>query len=179
MSTRCPIGLPGARLLSVAFADIVGFTRLSEVVPPEDLVQLVERLVELARKTAQPPVRFVKTVGDAVMLICPDPVKLTQTLLNLSDAARRDPQLPDLRIGVASGWAVSRARDWFGSPVNVASRVTAVAEPGVVLVAGSTREAIGSAGNFAWSFAGSTRLKGVGGETQLFHARTGAIPDRQ
>lgn len=169
--------LPGARLLTVAFADMVGFTRLGEGVPPEDLVQLVERLSDLAREIVTPPVRLVKTIGDAVMLICPDPVKLVEAMLDLSEAAECDETLPQLRIGVASGWAVSRARDWFGSPVNVASRVTDVAPPGAVLVAGSGRDAVGDAKGYAWHFVGDPRLKGVRGRTQLFQVRRAANPD--
>lgn len=166
--------LPGARLLAVAFADMVGFTRLGEAVPPEDLVGLVERLGDLARDIVNPPVRLVKAIGDAVMLICPDPAKLLDAMLELSEAANRDKALPELRIGIASGWAVSRARDWFGSPVNVASRVTEVALPGSVLVAGSARDAVGDADRFAWSFVGAPRLKGVRGRTKLFQARRSA-----
>lgn len=163
--------LPGPRLLAVAFADIVGFTRMGEAVPPEDLVWLVEQLADLAREIVSPPVRLVKTIGDALMLISPDPVKLVDAMLNLSEAAGRDDTLPKLRIGIASGWAVSRARDWFGSPVNIASRVTEVAPPGAVLVAGSARDAVGDAQGFAWTLVGAPRLKGVRGPTKLFRAR--------
>lgn len=163
--------LPGPRLLAVAFADMVGFTRLGEGVSPEDLVQLVERLTDLAREVVSPPVHLVKTIGDAVMLICPDPVKLIDAMLELSETAGRDETLPKLRIGIASGWAVSRARDWFGSPVNVASRITHLAPPGTVLVEGSAREAAGDAAGFEWSFAGAPRLKGVRRRTKLFQVQ--------
>jgi adenylate cyclase len=86
----------------------------------------------------------VTTIGDAVMLVSPEPVPLLDALLDLTAAADKE-DLPQLRVGVASGWAVSRAGDWFGSPVNVASRVTSVARPGSVLAAESTRELIGDA----------------------------------
>jgi adenylate cyclase len=76
--------------------------------------------------------------------------------------------LPLLRIGLASGCAVTRAGDWFGSPVNLASRVTGAARPGSVLVAESTRDAVANAGGFDWSSAGTRRLKGVSGEVKLF-----------
>lgn len=170
--------LPGARRLAVAFADMVGFTPLGEAVSPEHLVRLVERLADLAFETANPPVRLVKTLGDAVMLVCPDPVRLVDTMLELADAAERDRTLPELRIGVAWGSAVSRARDWFGSPVNVASRVTGVAQPGTVLVAGSAREVVGAAEGFTWSFVGAPRLKGVPGETKLFEVRRAGSSQR-
>jgi adenylate cyclase len=79
-----------------------------------------------------------------------------------------------LRVGLASGLAVSRAGDWFGSPVNVASRITGVARPDAVLVSESTRDAIGSAEEFSWSFAGARHLKGVKGEVKLYRAREAA-----
>ena len=63
--------LPGAREIAVAFADMVDFTRLGEAVEPEKLEQLAHRLATMARDVAVPPVRFVKTIGDAVMLVLP------------------------------------------------------------------------------------------------------------
>ena len=166
--------LPGARQIAVAFADVVGFTRIGEAVTPEDLERLASRLADFTREIAIPPVRLIKTIGDAVMLVCPDPVKLLDTALQLSEAVDHEDTFPQLRVGVASGWAVSRAADWFGSPVNVASRVTSVGPPGAVMVAESARNAVGDAEGFAWSFAGAHRLKGVTGDTKVFRARRAA-----
>jgi adenylate cyclase len=162
--------LPGARQVSVAFADLVGFTELGEAVPPEELAQLASRLAELARDVVVAPVQFVKTIGDAVMLVCHDPVSLLDAAMNLVAAAAAA-ALPRLRVGVASGWAVSRAGDWYGSPVNMASRVTGTAPPGVVLATESARDTVGDAKGFVWSSAGARHLKGIRGEVQLFRAR--------
>jgi adenylate cyclase len=166
--------LPGAREVSIAFADLVGFTRLGEAVPPEDLERLASRLAELAHEVAVPPVRLIKTIGDAVMLMCPEPATLLDAMLDLL-AAAEDSDLPQLRVGVASGPAVSRAGDWFGSPVNVASRVTSAARPGAVLVAETARDAIGDDERFTWSYADARHLKGVRGETMLYRARRDGV----
>lgn len=163
--------LPGARQVTVAFADLVGFTRLGEAVPPEELGQLANRLSELARDLAAPPVRFVKSIGDAVMFVCTDPVLLLDVVLKLVEATDVDNEFPRLRAGVATGMAVSRAGDWFGSPVNVASRVTGVARPGTVLAADAVCEAIGDDAGFRWSYAGARHLKGIKGEVKLYRAR--------
>jgi adenylate cyclase len=165
--------LPGAREVSVAFADLVGFTKLGEVVSPEELGQLASRLADLARDLTAPPVRFIKTIGDAVMFVCPDPAPLLDTVLKLVDVVDTDNDFPRLRAGVASGMAVSRAGDWFGSPVNVASRVTGVARPGAVLVADSVREAVGDDAGYQWTFAGPRHLKGIKGIVRLFRVRRG------
>ena len=138
--------LPGARHITAAFADLVGFTRLGEEVPPEELGQLANRLADLARDVAVPPVRFVKTIGDAAMFVCTEPAPLLDAVLKLVDITDSDDDFPRLRAGIASGSAVSRAGDWFGSPVNIASRVTAVSRPGAVLAAESVREELGDYG---------------------------------
>ncbi|CAM2836427.1 adenylate/guanylate cyclase domain-containing protein [Mycobacterium intermedium] len=158
--------LPGARPVSVAFADMAGFTGLGEALPAEDLERVASRFAELAHDAAAPPVKFVKSIGDAVMFVSSDAALLVQTVLELADAAAND--LPPLRIGVASGLAVTRAGDWYGSAVNLASRVTASARPGTVLLTATTRDEIGSAGDFEWFPMGARRLKGMSAEVKLY-----------
>jgi adenylate cyclase len=163
--------LPGARLVTVAFADLVGFTLLGEAVPPEDLERLAHRLTDLAREVAVPPVRYIKSIGDEVMLVSSDPVAMLEAMLNLLDATEADAEFPRLRVGLATGMAVSRAGDWFGRPVNLASRVTGASRPGAILVSESTREAIGDADQFQWSFAGARSLKNIKDDVKLFRVR--------
>ena len=163
--------LPGARLVTIAFADLVGFTRLGEAVPPEDLERLAHRLSDLAHEVSVPPVRFIKTIGDEVMLVSPDPVPLLEAMMTLIEQTEGDEDLPRLRVGMATGMAVSRAGDWFGGAVNLASRVTGAARPGSILVAETTREAIGGDERYAWSFAGARHLKGIKADVKLFRVR--------
>jgi adenylate cyclase len=163
--------VPGARLVTIAFADLVGFTRLGEVVQPEDLERLAHRLADMAREVAVPPVRLIKTIGDEVMLVSADPVAMLEAVLDLADSTDGDENFPRLRVGVATGMAVSRAGDWFGSSVNLASRVTSAARPGSVLVSESTREAIGDDERFTWSFAGARHLKGIKADVKLYRVR--------
>jgi adenylate cyclase len=174
---RAGAPLPGAREVACAFADLVGFTRLGEELPPEGVEQLANRLADIARQVLVPPVRLIKTIGDAVMLISPDTGALLEVILALVDAAEADELLPQLRVGVAYGSAVSRAGDWFGSPVNLASRVTSVARPGSVLVAASAYEQIGDAERFQWSYAGDRRLRGIRDDVDLYRVRRGTAPE--
>lgn len=163
--------VPEARMIGASFADLVGFTALGEEVPPEQLEQLANRLAEVAHDVAQPPVRFIKTIGDAVMFVSADAAALLDAVLALIEAAEADELLPRLRVGVAYGPAVSRAGDWFGRPVNLASRITSVARPGAVLVSGPARGQIGDDSRFSWSAAGAKRLKGIQNGVELFRAR--------
>ena len=162
--------LPGARDVTVAFADLVGFTQLGEALPAEELENVASRLGDLARDVAEAGVRLVKMIGDAVMFVCPDPVALLKAVLELIDTAAAD-DFPRLRVGMAFGAAVNRNGDWYGSPVNVASRVTGIARPGAVLVTESARQAIGEVARVTWHYAGARRLRGVRDEVRLFRAQ--------
>jgi adenylate cyclase len=162
--------LPGAREVAVAFADLVGFTRLGEQMPPEDLGLVAFRLADLAHEVVASPVQFVKTIGDAVMLVCADPLKLLLTVLDLVDAAAAD-DFPQLRVGLAFGRAVNRAGDWYGSPVNLASRVTGAAPASTVRVTEAARNAIGDPADIEWSAPEARHFKGIRGEVLIYGAR--------
>jgi adenylate cyclase len=172
-SERAAGTLPGGRPITVAFADLVGFTRLGEALPPEELGELAGRLANVTREVVAEPVHFVKTIGDAVMLVSPDAERLVSGVLELLEAAAAA-NFPRLRAGVASGLAVTRAGDWYGSPVNIASRVTGAASPGVVLVAESARAEIGDVPGLVWLPAESRHLRGVQEEVKLFRATRAA-----
>jgi adenylate cyclase len=162
--------LPGSRQISVSFADLVGFTRLGEDVPPDELGRLAVRLEALATDAATPPVRLVKTIGDAAMLASPEPEALLEATLALIEAADAEGEdFPMLRAGAARGQALPRAGDWYGRPVNLASRITGVARPGSLLTDQALQEA--APDSYSWSFAGQRRLKGIRGSVTLFRAR--------
>jgi adenylate cyclase len=162
--------LPGAREMTVAFADLVGFTRLGEQVPPGELGAVAGRLEHIVLDLVEPPVRFVKTIGDAVMVVSPETEPLLDTALRLVEAADAEGEsFPQLRAGLAAGEALSRAGDWFGHPVNLASRVTTVARPGSVLTTDRVQEAASE--GYRWSKAGIKHLKGIDEAVPLWRAR--------
>jgi adenylate cyclase len=160
--------LPGAQQIVVGFVDIVGFTRLGEEVPPEELGAVVRDFEEEVADAARSPVRLVKTIGDAAMLVAPEAPPLLDTVLELVDGSREGDGKPLLRGGVASGEALPRAGDWYGRPVNLASRLTSFARRGSVVAAKEVRDA--ASDGYEWSSAGSRRFKGVG-EVEVYRAR--------
>jgi adenylate cyclase len=162
--------LPGSREIAVCFADLVGFTRLGEEVPPDELARKAVRLEALTTEVINAPVRLIKTIGDAAMLTSLEPAPLLDAALALLDAADAEgDDFPQLRAGIAIGPALSRAGDWFGRPVNLASRITSVARPGSLLAEREVRESARE--SYHWSFAGERRLRGIREPVQLFRAR--------
>jgi adenylate cyclase len=169
----------GAVERTICFADLVEFTSLGEEIAPEELGQVVDHFEDLATSVVAPPVRLVKTIGDAVMLVSPDAAPLIGQALDLvAAAAAEGDQFPVLRAGIATGPTLPQSGDYYGRSVNLASRVTGIARPGSVLVDTATREAAGEDA-FAYSFAGERRLKGIDARQKLFRVRrAGEKPDR-
>lgn len=160
---------------TVAFADLVGFTSLGETVQLEELSGVAGRLAALTGRVVEAPVRVVKQIGDAVMLVSPDAGAMVGATLALVEATDRDDAFPPLRAGVAYGPAINRWGDWYGSTVNVASRLTARARPASVLATEAVRERVGD--TYAWSWAGPKRLKGLSAPLPTYRVRRAAPPD--
>ena len=114
--------------VTVAFVDVVGFTRLCEEAPPERIDRIVAWLERTAANLA--PIELVKTVGDAVLLAGPRPGPVVAATVEIMRAAARDPEAPPLHAGIASGRAISRRGDWFGRPVNLANQLSGSAPAG-------------------------------------------------
>jgi adenylate cyclase len=157
-----------AEEIAVCFVDMVGFTRLGAQIEPQELGTVAGRLAELATEVTEPPVRLVKTIGDAAMFVSPEPGPLVSVALSMLQAFEEN-ELPSLRAGVAWGDALQRAGDFYGHAVNLASRVTGAARPGSVLCTEEVRDA--APDQFDWSFARKHRLKGMKGLVSLYRAR--------
>jgi len=165
-------GQPGtATEVAVCFADLVGFTKLGEQVETEELGLIAGRLEELATAVAEPPVRLVKLIGDAAMLVSTDTAAMVKAALRMVEAADEEgDEFPRLRAGIARGSVHVQAGDYYGRPVNLASRLTAIAKPGSVLVEGAARQGAGE--RFDYSYAGEKHLKGFDSRVKIFRVRS-------
>ena len=109
--------------------------------PADELGALAERFAELVSDLVEPPVRLVKTIGDAAMLVSSDTDALLSMLLDLNDAAEAEGSgLPAIHAGVARGPALNRGGDVYGSAVNQASRIAEFARAGSVVASEDVRE---------------------------------------
>jgi adenylate cyclase len=116
--------------LAVGFVDVVGWTSLSSRVDPAGLDEVLDafeaRILEVTAPAGE--VTVVKYLGDAVMLVAPDPTTMLDAMVELTTEV---PELEDvpLRGGVAAGSTLVRDGDIHGSPVNLAARLTDLARP--------------------------------------------------
>ncbi|MBZ5733296.1 adenylate/guanylate cyclase domain-containing protein [Nocardioides sp. TRM66260-LWL] len=131
--------------VTVGFADIVGFTALSNTLTQErigDLVELFE--MRCADVVATQRGRIIKSIGDSVLFVNDDPVQAYDTAEGIITVVGRDPRMPDVRVGLASGAVVQRLGDVFGPPVNLASRLTNVARRNRIIIDAGTAELLPS-----------------------------------
>jgi len=160
---RTTSGAGGTGDVVVGFADLVGFTALSQRMPADELAALVDRFESLAYDTvAANGGRVVKMIGDEVMFANIDPPAAAATALALAQVCHDDDVLPDVRVGVAVGPVVEREGDLFGPVVNAASRLVGVARPGQVIASDELHALLADAADLTWKSLIPRRLKGIG-----------------
>ncbi|MFA1540375.1 adenylate/guanylate cyclase domain-containing protein [Actinomadura monticuli] len=124
----------GLAHLAVGFADVVSFTRLSRSLDGDALAAFVERFEStVAEIVAEAGGRVVKTLGDEVLFVAPTPSGAAEIGLRIADHFNAAPDFPKVRVGIAYGEVIQRLGDVFGTPVNMAARLTSTAYPGTVL----------------------------------------------
>ena len=156
----------GRLRVCIAFADLAGYTRLTEELGDELAVDAVERFTEAVENTLPDEARIVKTIGDEVMIVGSDAAGLVDWAVGFQTLVRDERPLP--RIGLHFGEVVYRDGDYYGREVNMSARVVARAAGGEVLV---TRPVVDAAGpHLEFSLIGEVKLKGFSYPTELFLA---------
>jgi adenylate cyclase len=157
----------GRLKVAIAFADLAGYTRLTEEEGEESAVDAVERFIEAVEVTLPDDARVIKTIGDEVMVVGSDPAALAEWAVGFQSLMTERPRP---RIGLHYGATLYRDGDYYGREVNIAARVVARAGGGEVLV---TRPVVDAADQRYLSFEpiGEVRLKGFRSPTELFLAR--------
>jgi adenylate cyclase len=158
--------------MTFCFVDLTGFTRYTEEEGDEEALDLVERFVETVEATLPAEAVIVKTIGDEVMVVSPDPVTLTEWAVGFLSLF---PARPRPRVGIHFGRAVYRDGDYFGGDVNLAHRVVNRALGGEVLVTAAVADAIGASGYLEFDPIGEVELPGFPAPVELFVARARAI----
>jgi adenylate cyclase len=158
----------GRMRVAIAFADLAGYTKLTEEQGEAEAVGAVERFVERVEQTLPIDARVIKTLGDEVMVVGADAGALTVWAVGLG--AELSAGSPPPRIGIHSGAALYRDGDYYGREVNRAARVVARAAGGEVLVTRPVVEAASRLDGLEFELIGEVVLKGFTEPTELFNA---------
>jgi adenylate cyclase len=148
--------------VTVGFADLVGFTALSNQLAEDrigDMVEIFES--RCADVVAAHNGRVIKTLGDSVLFVHVDPVGAMEVAMGIVEVIGHDPRLPDVRIGLSTGSAIMQLGDVFGPPVNMAARLTGVARRNRVITDPATADLL-PPGRFETRLLPARPLRGFG-----------------
>ena len=163
---------------SFLFADLVGYTALTETVGDEAAADLAIEFADEARMlAAEYGAEVVKAMGDAVMLCGGSAAQVVRLALRLVHGEAVSRGRPPVRIGIHTGPAVARDGDWYGTTVNVAAHLTDRARAGEVLLTASTRRQMSRDLSFELVDRGRRRLRNVCSPVRVFEARPASTQD--
>jgi adenylate cyclase len=154
--------------MTFCFVDLTGFTRYTEEEGDEEALDMIERFIDTVEATLPSEATIVKTIGDEVMVVSPEPATLTEWAVGFLALFQERPQP---RVGIHRGAAVFRDGDYFGGDVNLAHRVVSRALGGEVLVTEAVVEAIDESDFLHFDAIGEVVLKGFPEPISLYIAR--------
>jgi adenylate cyclase len=161
----------GPTASTVGFADLVSFTRLSRQLSESQLAALVERFESgVSDLITAGGGRAIKSLGDEVLFIADDPTTGADIGIAITERVRRA-NLPGIRVGLEHGPLIRHAGDVFGDTVNLASRLTAMAEPNRVIIGPTLAAELADNPRYRLTVGIPTDVRGVGSVTPVELAR--------
>jgi class 3 adenylate cyclase/YHS domain-containing protein len=153
------------------FADLAGFTALTEAHGDEEAADLAQRFCGLLRALLPDHgAEEVKTIGDAMMIRADDARMAIELGLRIVEELGAKPSFPTVRVGMHTGPAIERDGDWFGATVNLAARISAEAGGNEVLLSEATVNAAGPLKEVELSKHGNPSFKNVREPVALYRA---------
>jgi adenylate cyclase len=153
----------GGAMMSVGFADLSGFTELSQELSVRELARFIDQFNSTTSDViTELGGRLIKTIGDEVMFAALDTASAASISLRLVEDVSNTGGLPPLRVGMATGHVVSREGDLFGVPVNLAKRLVVSARKSTVLVDRDTRDVLRADESFRFTPLARRHVKGFG-----------------
>jgi adenylate cyclase len=154
--------------VTLCFIDLTGFVRYTEEEGDEEALDVIERFTETVEATLPAEATVVKTIGDELMIVSPDPASLTEWAVGFLTLFQERPQP---RVGIHHGWAVYRDGDYFGTEVNLVHRIVNRALGGEVLVTDRVAETVRDVEYLELEPIGEVDLKGFPQPTPLYVVR--------
>jgi class 3 adenylate cyclase len=153
--------------LHIGFADQVGSTELAQRLEPAETAELAADFEAVAHQAVSDhSARLVKTIGDGVLFTSVDAGAAARIGRALVEWGENHPLVVGLRVGLHRGPVVWQDGDVYGPSVNLAARVSQLADSGEVLVTAAFADQL-DAGEFVLEQRGLHELKGFEGTVPL------------
>ncbi|MCV7032439.1 adenylate/guanylate cyclase domain-containing protein [Mycobacterium sherrisii] len=163
-----------AVVCGVGFADLSGFTALTQALTPAELSYLLNEFAGTVSDVVHADGgRVVKFIGDEVMWVSSAPDRLLQAAIDLVEHPKARAEGLRVRAGLGYGTVVAINGDYFGNPVNLAARLVAAAAPEQILATVELRDALPDRPAVAQ---GPLTLKGFDAPVDAFDLHAGTLP---
>ena len=163
---------------TILFADLSGFTALTEVHGDERATAIVLRFYDMARSVLREGSILVKTIGDEVMIVCSEARSCVLIALELQSLVNAEPAFPMMRAGLHTGPVTKAGGDFFGNSVNLSARVGAYARSGQILCTEAIASVLGSPSPCLVSRIGPVAMKNVQHEVVIYALRCDAVVEQ-
>jgi class 3 adenylate cyclase len=163
-----------AREIEVVFliADLSGYTALTEAHGNISAAKVVARYIEMVNEALHPNAQLVEKIGDEVLIVSANAVGTIQTAIELRDTIEMEPLFPSVHAGIHAGKTLKQGDHYFGSALNLTSRVAAHARSGQILCTEQVINLAGRLDNTKYRSLGLTSFKNIIDPIAIFEVVT-------
>jgi class 3 adenylate cyclase len=154
-------------------ADLSGYTALSEAHGNISAANVIARYIEIVDELLPPDNQLVERVGDEVLIVSANAVSVIQTVIKLRDTIEQEPLFPSVHAGIHAGMTLKQGGRYFGSALNLTSRVAAHARAGQILCTERVITLAGDLNNLVYRSLGLASFKNIIDPIEIFEVVTG------
>lgn len=158
--------------IAILMADLSGYTALTETHGPFGAADMVERYISIVRDCLVGDSHLHGVVGDEVIIISSSPDHLIYTALLLIQNTCKEENFLQVHGGLHFGKILKRNNNYFGSTINLASRITNKAAPGTFWCSREYVSALSEPSAFTFESRGKHRFKNISEENEVFELIT-------
>lgn len=148
-------------------ADLSGYTALTEAHGNISAAKIVNQYLKMVHEVLHPDARLVERVGDEVLISAANASSVLQTAIRLLDIIEQEPFFPSVHIGIHAGRVLEQNGHYFGTAINLTSRIAAHARGGQILCTEQIA-ATADLDNVEYRFLGLTRFKNINTPVTIF-----------
>lgn len=157
--------------LAILVADLAGYTALTETHGSFSAAKLVDRYLQIVKKSLTGSSRLVERVGDEVIIVADIAFDLVETALKLRQLANKEDNFLAIHAGLHIGNLLEQNGSFFGTAINLASRIANYSRGGQILCSASFIREIADTSNLDFTCLGEVSFKNLRSKVELYEIR--------
>lgn len=154
--------------IAILFADLSGYTALTETHGPATAADMIDKFVEIVKASLVGVSRLHQSIGDEVLIVSKSPEHLLSTAIMLIINCCKEQHFLQVHGGLHYGKILKRNDNYFGSPINLTSRIANKANKGTFWCSSDFISELSNAAAFTFASKGKHNFKNVSDEIDVF-----------